>query len=153
MPLTDDEYMQLAIDESYIGMKKGDRPFASILVNQNGNIVYKAHNTVLEECNPVAHGEINVISSYCRQSNMMDLEGYTLYATSEPCPMCAAAIGWANISRLVFGGYREDFDNPGYVRQNVNVSTYFKEQRMKIEVTDTVLRDKVIKMYKDFKAQ
>lgn len=144
---SDEFYMQQAIDEAYAGMPKGNRPYGSVLVAADGNIVAKAHNSVLEDNNPIAHGEANVISSYCKQIKTIDLTGYTLFATSEPCPMCAAAIGWANISRLVFGSPREDFTNPGYKRQNIKVADYYEGQGINIRVTGSVLRDEVIKMY------
>ncbi len=147
---SDEYYMDLAIKESLKGMDGGNRPFASVLVAPDGTVVGKAHNTVLEEHNPLAHGETNVISTYCKSAGTIDLNGYTLYATSEPCPMCAAGIGWANLSRLVFGGFREDFKKPGYARQNTRVVDYYKEQGLKIEVTGSVLREKVIEMYKLF---
>lgn len=150
---SDECYMQLAIEESLKGIGEGNRPFASILIDRNGNVVAKAHNTVLKDNDPLAHGETNVIRTFCKKIGTIDLKGYTIFATSEPCPMCAAAIGWANISRLVFGGFREDFKSPGYKRQNTRVADYYKEQGVGIEVTGGVLRDKVIKMYEKFKTK
>jgi tRNA(Arg) A34 adenosine deaminase TadA len=147
----DETYMKEAIKESYLSMNKGNRPYGSILVNSQGDIVERAHNTVLEEHDPLAHGETNVIRRYCKRTKKIDLAGYTLYATSEPCPMCAAAIGWANVSRLVFGSPREDFKSPGYKRQNVRVADYYEQQGIDTKVTGSVLRDDVIQMYEKFK--
>jgi tRNA(Arg) A34 adenosine deaminase TadA len=94
---SDETYMSEAIKESYQGMERGNRPYGSVLVNDLGEIVERACNTVLEEHDPLAHGETNVIRGYCKRTKTIDLAGYTLFATSEPCPMCAAAIGWANV--------------------------------------------------------
>lgn len=144
---TDEYYMKEAINEALMGISNGNRPYASILVDTNGDIVGRGHNTVLEEHNPLAHAETNVISNYCKSNKIVDLLGYSLYATGEPCPMCAAAIGWANISRLVYGSPREDFVNPGYKRQNIHVKEYYKEQGVDTEVIGSVLRDEVKKIY------
>lgn len=144
---SDEHYMKEAINEARKGIAKGNRPYGSILVDSNGRVVERAYNTVLEEHNPLAHGETNVIGNYCKRNNTIDLSGFTLFATSEPCPMCAAAIGWANIPRLVFDSPREDFKNPGYTRQNVRVEDYYKQQGINIRVTGSVLRDEVMKMY------
>jgi tRNA(Arg) A34 adenosine deaminase TadA len=150
---SDAKYMREAIREACRGMDKGNRPYGSVLVNSKGEIVEKAYNSVLEEHDPLAHGETNVIHRFCTRTNTVDLGGFTLFATSEPCPMCAAAIGWANISRLVFGSPREDFKTPGYKRQNVKVADYYKTQGVNIEVAGPVLRDDVIKMYEKFRSQ
>jgi tRNA(Arg) A34 adenosine deaminase TadA len=144
---TDETYMREAIRQAQQGVEKGNRPYGSVLVNPVGEIVSRAHNTVLETNDPFAHGEINAMRSYCQKIGTIDLAGYTLYATSEPCPMCAAAVGWANISRLVFGSYREDFQKPGYKRQNVRVADYYREQSIDIETTEAVLRNEVIQLY------
>jgi tRNA(Arg) A34 adenosine deaminase TadA len=148
---TDETYMAEAINEAYRGMEKGNRPFASVLVDSQGEIVERAYNSVLEEHDPLAHGETNVIRAYCKRNSTIDLAGFTLFATSEPCPMCAPAIGWANISRLVFGSPREDFANPGYIRQNIRVADYYLEQGVDIEVAGPVLRQEVMGMYDKFK--
>jgi tRNA(adenine34) deaminase len=51
---------------------------------------------------PTAHGELRLISAYCRNSGRFGLEGYALYTSAEPCVMCAGAIKWASLSRVVF---------------------------------------------------
>lgn len=146
----DEKFMKQAIRQAYLGVEKGNRPYGSVLVSPEGKIVSKAYNAVLETKDPFAHGEISAMRDYCQQLGTIYLDGYTLYATSEPCPMCAAAVGWANISRLVFGSYREDFLKPGYKRQNVRVVDYFKQQDIDIEVTEAILREEVILLYDTF---
>jgi tRNA(Arg) A34 adenosine deaminase TadA len=56
----------------------------------------------LSYSDPTAHAELVVISEYCRQQRILDLDGYTLYSSAEPCVLCAGAIKWAHISRVVF---------------------------------------------------
>jgi tRNA(Arg) A34 adenosine deaminase TadA len=62
-----------------------------------------AHNTVLKDLDPTCHGEINAIRLAARKLQHYDLSGCEIYSTTEPCPMCFAAIHWARIGRLIYG--------------------------------------------------
>ncbi len=77
-------------------------PFGACLVRQ-GAVLAVAHNTVLRDNDPTCHAEINAIRLAARQLNTYDLSGCDLYSTTEPCPMCFAAIHWARLDNLVYG--------------------------------------------------
>lgn len=93
-------------------------PFGAVIVDQDGNILAVASNTVLGSHDPTAHAEINAIRQACNTIKSHDLSGCTLYATGHPCPMCLSAIIWANIKTVYYGctpkdaeeiGFRDDF--------------------------------------------
>jgi tRNA(Arg) A34 adenosine deaminase TadA len=80
----------------------GDAPFGAVLV-QHGVVVASACNTGKADRTPLAHAEINLIRTAIAELGTANLEGCTLYATAEPCPMCMGAIIWARVSRLIYG--------------------------------------------------
>lgn len=92
------EFMRLAIAEAIDGVSsKHGGPFGAVIV-RDGAVVARAHNTVLRDNDPTAHGEINAIRAACQALGRLDLSGCELYTTAEPCPMCLAAIVWSRLS-------------------------------------------------------
>lgn len=77
-------------------------PFGACLV-RGEEVLAVAHNTVLKENNPTCHAEINAIRRASRRLGTYDLSGCVVYSTTEPCPMCFAAIHWARLGHLVYG--------------------------------------------------
>lgn len=97
----DKEFLRLAIDLARQARRAGNEPFGALLV-RDGAVLYQAMERTLELCDPTHHAELAAISEYCRGTGTMSLAGCTMYASTEPCPMCAGAIHWAHISRVVF---------------------------------------------------
>lgn len=81
----------------------GNLPFASLLADQNGFVLLEAANTSITSANPIHHAELNLVHQACLTIRPEVLKRCTVYASSEPCPMCAAAIFWSGIRRVVFG--------------------------------------------------
>ena len=77
-------------------------PFGACLV-RGDEVLAVAHNTVLKDQDPTSHGETNAIRLAARKLQSFDLSGCEIYSTTEPCPMCFAAIHWARIGRLIYG--------------------------------------------------
>jgi len=97
----DEEFLRLAIELARQGRERGGHPFGAVLV-RDGEVVHQVYDRCVELSDPTFHSELSLISEYCRAHRIMSLEGFTLYASTEPCPMCAGAIHWARISRVVF---------------------------------------------------
>ncbi|MGV3278918.1 nucleoside deaminase [Rickettsiales bacterium LUAb2] len=97
-------YINLAIQEANKAAAKEEVPVGAIIVNsQSGEIIAKAHNQVITKSNPVNHAEILAISRAAKKINNYRLNGYSLYSTLEPCPMCAGAIIHARLDCIYFG--------------------------------------------------
>ena len=108
------EFMQIAIDEAYQGIKAGDGgPFGSVIV-KDGEIVGRGHNRVLVNNDPTCHGEMEAIRDACRNLGTYDLTGCELYTTAEPCPMCLGAVLWSNMDAVYYGCTREDSAEIGF---------------------------------------
>lgn len=97
----DKHYLQLAIAQAKVAREKGGDPFGAVLVRDDV-ILAETYDRCVAASDPTAHAELALISAYCREAQVFDLSGCTLYASTEPCPMCSGAIHWARISRVVF---------------------------------------------------
>lgn len=97
----DERFLRLAIALAHQARRQGADPFGAVLV-ADGAVVHQVYDRSVEHSDPTFHAELSLISEYCRAQRRFSLEGYSLYASTEPCPMCAGAIHWARISRVVF---------------------------------------------------
>ena len=106
--------MQLAITEAKTGIHhQHGGPFGAVIV-RSGEVVASGHNHVLVNNDSTCHGEIDAIRKAEQKLNTYDLSGCELYTTGEPCPMCLAAILWANIDKVYYGCTIEDNEKIGF---------------------------------------
>ena len=106
MAINHKQFMALALVEA----KKGDAPYGAVIVRDN-EVVAKAYNTVIKDSDPSAHAEMNAIRNLTTKNQSPSLAGYTIYASGEPCPMCAAACIWAGIDEIIIGASIQDLIN------------------------------------------
>jgi guanine deaminase len=105
------KFMNEAVKEARKGVNKGDGgPFGAVIV-KNGKVISKAHNQVLKTNDPTAHAEIQAIRKASKKLSRFDLSDCEIYSSSEPCPMCFAAIHWAKMKKLYYGCGRHDAAN------------------------------------------
>jgi tRNA(Arg) A34 adenosine deaminase TadA len=109
-----EQLVREAIRICQTGINAGQSPFGAVVARPDGEIVATAHNTVRATCDATAHAEINVLRRACHELGTIDLADHILASTCEPCPMCAAAIHWANIGTLVYGASIEDAASAGF---------------------------------------
>jgi tRNA(adenine34) deaminase len=98
----DERYMQMALDEAYIALESGEVPIGAVIVCKD-RVISRAHNLTETLCDVTAHAEMQAITAAANTLGGKYLIDCTLYVTVEPCTMCAGAIGWAQIPRIVFG--------------------------------------------------
>ena len=96
-------HMAAALAEARAAGNRGEVPVGAVIVGPSGEVVAWAGNRTRELSDPSAHAEILAIRSACAALGSERLTGHDLYVTLEPCPMCAAAIGFARIRRLYYG--------------------------------------------------
>ena len=100
--------MKAAIEEARKGFNRNHGgPFGAVIVREGVPIAH-AHNEVLNTNDPTAHAEILAIRKTCAHLESYDLSDCEIYSTSEPCPMCFAAIHWSRLKKLHFGTNRDD---------------------------------------------
>lgn len=99
----------------------GGGPFAALIV-KGGVVIAEAVNTVFTSNDPTAHAEVNAIRKACGALGTFSLEGCEIYASSEPCPMCLAAIYWAHLDAIYYGNScaaaaEAGFDDAAFYRE------------------------------------
>ena len=108
----DERFMSMALDEARLAMSEGEIPVGAVMVCR-GRVVARAHNQTEALNDVTAHAEMIAITSAANLIGGKYLTDCTLYVTVEPCSMCASALGWAHVSRVVYGA---SDDKRGYRR-------------------------------------
>ena len=112
--MTHENFMQEACNEARKGMEKNQGgPFGAVIV-MNGKIVGRGNNRVTSTNDPTAHAEVTAIRNACKNLSNFHLKNAVLYTNCEPCPMCLAAIYWANIQTVFFASDRNDAERIGF---------------------------------------
>ena len=98
----DERYMRMALDEAHQAYEAGEIPIGAVIVCKD-RVISRAHNLTETLCDVTAHAEMQAITAAANTLGGKYLTECTLYVTVEPCAMCAGAIGWAQIPRIVYG--------------------------------------------------
>lgn len=94
--------MQMALDEAHQAYEAGEIPIGAVIVCKD-RVISRARNLTETLCDVTAHAEMQAITAAANTLGGKYLTECTLYVTVEPCAMCAGAIGWAQIPRIVYG--------------------------------------------------
>ena len=138
--MTDNDYMKQALAEAQKAFDKDEVPIGAVIVCK-GRIISRAHN-LTETLNDVtAHAEMQAITAAANNIGGKYLNDCTLYVTVEPCPMCAGAIAWAQMGKVVYGATDE---KRGYKRLAPNV------MHPKTEVTEGICAEECAALMKKF---
>ena len=148
----DAHFMRMAIRKAMDGVREGGSPFGACVV-RGTEVVACVHNVVHQSCDITAHAEVHALRQACRELGAIDLSGCTVYATTEPCPMCFSAIHWARCDRIVYGTSIEDARALGFNELTI------PNERMKemggsgVAVEGGYLRDECLAIFDAFNAQ
>ena len=142
----DEHYLRIAFREAERARERGNHAFGALLVDADGEPVLAAQNSVVTDNDVTAHAEMNLLRAASRKFQPEQLKTFTLYASGEPCPMCAGAIVWANIRRVVFGLgmeaiYRLFDANPDAPALPMHAAGVFSEAPWPVEVIGPMLED------------
>lgn len=108
MDSCDMDFLREAITVARSSREHGNHPFGAILVDDSRHEVLRAENTVTTGRDVTAHAEANLVRLAWRTFTPEQLAGFTLYASTEPCAMCAGTIHWSRIGRVVYALSEED---------------------------------------------
>ena len=100
--MTDEHYMRQALQEAQKALSAGEVPIGAVIVCR-GQIIARGHNLTERLHDVTAHAEMQAVTAAAEYLGGKYLPDCTLYVTVEPCIMCAGALGWAQISRVVYG--------------------------------------------------
>lgn len=144
---SDEFYMIEALKEAQKAFERDEVPIGAVLVDiKTGEIVARAGNETIKRHDPTAHAEILVIRDMCTKLGTQRLPEYDLFVTLEPCPMCASALSFARIRRVVIGAL--DPKSGGLI-SGPALSTA-PQLHHKMHIVTSVLADESAKILKDF---
>lgn len=138
-------WMQLALEEAQAAAEQGEVPVGALVISNN-EIVGRAGNRNLRDHDPTAHAEIVALRHAAQKLGNHRLPGCVLYATIEPCAMCAGAIIHSRIARLVYGARDIKAGAAGSILEVIN----HPRLNHKLEVASGVLEDRCSEILQDF---
>jgi len=104
IPLNDTDlgHLRTAIDIARQAREHGNHPFGAVLVDEDNRVLLQAENTVVTGRDCTGHAEINLMRLATQHLSLEQLAHCTLYTSTEACAMCAGAIHWGNVRRVVY---------------------------------------------------
>ena len=139
----DEKYMRMALREAEAAMQADEVPIGAVIVCR-GRVIARGHNLTETLTDVTAHAEMQAITAGANLLGGKYLKDCTLYVTVEPCVMCAGALGWAQISRVVYGASDEKRGYTKYAPDALHPKT---------TVTSGVLEDECRALMQDFFAK
>ena len=146
-----EEYMKIAVEESKANLENNYQkggPFGAVIV-KDGEIIARAHNTVIESIDATAHAEVNAIRLASKKLNTHDLSDCILYTSAEPCPMCLSAIIWANIKEVYFANTKKDAADIGF--RDDMIYEYLKGNEKEVLHLHYMENEEAKRVFDDFK--
>jgi tRNA(adenine34) deaminase len=141
----DQTFMEVALEEARLAAERGEVPVGAVIVVE-GQIVARAGNRTITESDPTAHAEIAAVREAAAKVGNHRLTGAALYATIEPCAMCAGAMIQARIARLVYGA---DDPKGGAVRSCFSILDH-PQLNHRVDVVPGVLAEEAASLLKVF---
>lgn len=136
----DERFMREALKEAEAAGKEDEVPVGAVIVAK-GRVIARGHNMTEALHDPTAHAEMIALTAATEAMGGKYLNDCTLYVTVEPCPMCAAALAWAQVGRIVFGA---SDPKRGYSLYSPSLL------HPKTEVTSGILTDECSSLMKDY---
>ncbi|HYH15053.1 MAG TPA: nucleoside deaminase [Flavisolibacter sp.] len=139
-------------------VEKGNLPFGCLLADSSGVILEEAGNTVITDKNAIAHCEMNLVQQMAGKYEAGFLQSCTVYASTEPCPMCAGAIYWSGVGRIVYALDKEtyhaisDTGDPAHVF-GMSCKSLLETGGRVVEVVGPVLKEEAIDFYRAIQSQ
>ncbi len=146
------ELISRAIDVAGRGIAAGQTPFGAVIATHSGEVIYAAHNTVHSAGDSTAHAEINAIRGACKRLGTIDLKGHVIGTTCEPCPMCAAAIHWANLDAVVYGATIADACRAGFRELSLSCATLYDQGGSQVTIHPGVLQARCRALFDEWRA-
>jgi tRNA(Arg) A34 adenosine deaminase TadA len=155
VPSPDDQaFLRRSFAAAKRAQSRGNHPFGAILVSAGGDVLIEAENGFLPDRDMTAHAERLLATQASKQFDREILAGATLYSSAEPCAMCAGAIYWAGIGRVVYGLAERRLkeltgDHPENPTLDLPCRVVFAAGQRKIEVVGPLLEEEAAALHAD----
>ena len=150
----DERHLRRAIALARLSREHGNHPFGSLLTGADGNVVLEAENTVVSAHDVTGHAELNLVRAASERFDVDALGPHTLYTSTEPCAMCAGAIYWSGIGRVVFAlssaTFQGKIDPNGAAGLALSSREVFARGGRAVEVSGPQLEDLAWTVHKGF---
>lgn len=134
---------QIAID----ARNSGDGAYGALILNEQGEVLARAGNTTSSENSVTYHAEINAIQLAESIRGKGNLSGCMIICSAEPCPMCAAAIIWSGLGRVVYGAGIDALKNAGQKQIDIYSSEIFSKADREIIVKGPMLEQEAVQVF------
>ena len=138
--------MALALEQAALAARNNEVPVGAVLVNAHNQVIAACGNQTISNCDPTGHAEIMALRQGAQVAGNYRLLNSTLYVTLEPCAMCAGALIWARVKRVVFAAYDEKAGSLGSVLC-LHRQLGFNH---KLEVSGGILEQQSVALLQDF---
>ena len=152
--MNDEKLIRAAIEVAWRARNHGNHPFGALLTDAEGKILLIAENTVVTEQDCTCHAELNLIRKAVHNYDPDFLKTCSLYTSTEPCPMCAGAIFWGNVRRVVYGLSEEGLY--GLISDDaeetllLSCCDVFAKGKKEMEVIGPVLEEEALEVHQGF---
>ena len=155
MTVESERYLLAAIELARLARQNGNHPFGALIVDADGSVVLEAENTVVTGRDCTGHAELNLMRMASERFDPEYLRGCTLYASTEPCAMCAGAIYWGSVRRVVFALSGEQLraitgTNPENVSLALSCREVFARGEREVEVSGPHLEERAQAVHEGF---
>ncbi|OLS16916.1 MAG: Guanine deaminase [Candidatus Heimdallarchaeota archaeon LC_3] len=150
MSQENEKFMKIAIGLALKARQKDNEPFGAILV-YNGEIVMKNENEIHSLFDPTSHAELGLISKFCRKNKVIDLRDYGLYTSCEPCAMCAGAIIWSNLGKVVYSVSNDQLSQISGQTIDYSSENIFVIARQRPVVIKNILNLEGLRVFENYK--
>jgi tRNA(Arg) A34 adenosine deaminase TadA len=150
--LDDEKFLRLSFDVARRAQTLGNHPFGAVLVSAAGDVLIETGNGYLPDRDMTGHAERLLATQASKQIPLRILAGSTLYTSAEPCAMCAGAIYWSGIGRVVYGLAERRLkqltgDHPENPTLDLPCRTVFAAGQRKVEVVGPLLEDEAVALH------
>jgi len=142
--------MRLAIEQAQAGIAAGQTPFGCA-ISLGGRVVSATHNTVWATTDITAHAEINAIRQACQRTSDVHLAGSIVATTCEPCPMCMAALHWAQADAVYYGASIADARRVGFNELAIPAADLVRTGGSRVKLVPGVLEDECRQLFDTWK--
>lgn len=146
------EFLRRSIELAIHAGASGNRPFGSVIVSSAGHVLAEGRNEAASAGDVTAHAELMALRLAESRGHRTSLAGSTVYTSGEPCPMCAAALVWAGVGRIVFAASTEAFTPvlPGGPHFDIGCAELIGRCDAEIEVIGPAMEDDALEAMRAF---
>jgi guanine deaminase len=146
----DADGMRRAIREARRNLRRPDGGPFGACVAKGGRVIAVARNTVLARRDPTCHAEVNAIRLAARKLGTHDLSGCRIFSTTEPCPMCFAAVHWAGLDEVVYGTRIADVARLGFRELRISNRTLRRLGGGEVRIVGGILREECLELLREW---